>query len=212
MLPGEKVDVCFRLPADPLLQLFRGTIVRLCVDSDGRMRAAGPMPPVLVPGAFNPAHAGHRRLAEVATRLTGLPAAFELSVHNVDKPPLSLEEIRRRIDQFTWQGPLWLTRAPTFLEKAKLFPGTVFAIGLDTAERIVAPRYYESSESAMRQALEEIRAAGCRFLVAGRSEGDRFRTLDQLSMPAGFRDLFQAVAESDFRLDLSSTKLREQAG
>src|SRR5205814_4836460 len=88
LLSGEKLDASAETPADPVLQLLGGTIARLCVESDGRMRKAAPTPPVLVPGAFNPAHGGHRRLADAATRLTGQPAAFELSVHNVDKPPL----------------------------------------------------------------------------------------------------------------------------
>jgi hypothetical protein len=181
----------------------------VCVESDGRLRVNAPVPAVLLPGAFNPAHAGHRGLAEVAERLTGRPAAFELSVRNVDKPPLTVAEIRRRVDQFTWQAPLWLTRSPTFLEKAHLFPGAVFVVGLDTAERIVAPRYYGHSEAQMLHALQEIGAAGCRFLVAGRAEAHAFRTLEELAMPEACRTLFQSIPATAFRFDLSSTRLRE---
>lgn len=209
LLRGEQIQQISPACDDPLVALLRGTADRVCVESDGRLRLNAPLPAVLLPGAFNPAHVGHRRLAEVAERLTGRPAAFELSVQNVDKPPLGLAEIRRRIEQFTWQAPLWLTRAPTFLEKARLFPGTVFVVGLDTAERIVATRYYAGDEERLCRALAEIQAAGCRFLVAGRADADRFRTLDDVTVPDSCSALFQAIPEAGFRLDVSSTRLRE---
>jgi hypothetical protein len=107
---------------------------------------------------------------------------------------------------------LWLTRAPTFLEKSLLFPGTTFAVGADTAARIVAPRYYQDSAERMQEALATIRRLGCRFLVAGRAEADgRFTELNDLSIPEGFRDLFAPIAQELFRVDLSSTYLRSLA-
>jgi hypothetical protein len=211
LLPGEEMHQDTQPVPDPLLQLLRGDIPYLCVEADGRLRPDAPRPQLLLSGAFNPVHAGHFRLGETATRLTGLPAAYELSIANVDKPPLTAEVIRQRLPQFTWHAPLWLTRAPTFVEKATLFPGVVFVVGLDTAERILAPRYYQNSEPQMRAALERIRAHGCRFLVAGRHDQGQFRTLDHLTLPEGFHDLFAAVSEADFRADLSSTQLRQQA-
>ena len=61
----------------------------------------------------------------------------------------------------------------------------------------------------MRAALEEIRAVGCRFLVAGRVDGGgRFIDRDALSLREEFADLFEAIAESEFRLDVTSTALR----
>jgi hypothetical protein len=131
---------------------------------------------------------------------------------NVDKPPLSSEEVRRRAEQFSWRAPLWLTRAATFVEKAAMFPGVVFAVGVDTAARIVDPRYYENSEAIMTQALTGIRGQGCRFLVAGRADASgRFVELKDLPIPFAFGDLFEAIPEDVFRVDLSSTHLRGNA-
>ena len=62
---------------------------------------------------------------------------FELSVTNVDKPALPSAEICRRLRQFTWRTEVWVTRAPTFAEKASVFPGAIFVVGADTAERIL---------------------------------------------------------------------------
>jgi len=61
----------------------------------------------------------------------------------------------------------------------------------------------------MRAALVAVRTAGCRFLVAGRRLQGRFRTASDLSIPAGFTDLFEELPEADFRVDTSSTEARE---
>ena len=62
----------------------------------------------------------------------------------------------------------------------------------------------------MLTGLAEIWVAGGRFLVAGRRDGETFRTLDDVPVPQGFQPLFQAIPESEFRADISSTALREQ--
>jgi hypothetical protein len=165
---------------------------------------------VLLPGSFNPLHEGHRGLADVASEIAGAPATYELSVVNVDKPPLDLPEVERRLDQFAGsRWPLVLTRAPTFIEKARLFPGVTFAIGWDTAVRLVHARYYGDSEAAMRDALAEMRELGCRFLVAGRRVEGRFRALAEAGIPPALAGSFAEIPESRFRSDLSSTALRE---
>jgi hypothetical protein len=213
LLPGEVPEIQRALSDDLFSAFLRGEEQAVCVEMDGRVRVQGPRPAALLPGSFNPLHEGHRKLAELARQLVGGPAAFEMTVINADKPPLPEEEVRRRLAQFTWQAPLWLTRVPTFAEKARLFPGVVFVVGADTAARIVQPRFYGDSVERQNQALASIRDAGCRFLVAGRvDDQDRFTCLEDLNIPAEFRDLFSAIPEDRFRIDLSSTLLRQQAG
>jgi hypothetical protein len=198
---------------DPLSAFIAGQSAAVCARADGRIHVADAKPQVLLPGSFNPLHAGHVGLARVAAELLHAPAAFELTVVNADKPPLSMEEVRRRLAQFTWVAPVWLTRAPTFREKAELFPGAVFVIGADTAARIVQHRFYENSETRMHDALARIRQQGCRFLVAGRVDTSGcFLGCDDLSLPESARDLFEAVPAARFRFDLSSTQLRALRG
>jgi nicotinic acid mononucleotide adenylyltransferase/nicotinamide mononucleotide (NMN) deamidase PncC len=209
LLPGEELQGEMRAESGPLAALFRGDVDAVCVESDGRAWSAAPKPQLLVPGAFNPIHAGHWGLAEIGATLTGLAPAFELSVTNVDKPPLAPEEVRRRVAQFAWRAPVWLTRAPTFAEKSRLFPGATFVVGADTAERIVAPRYYGNSDEQMNRSLQEIHERGCRFLVAGRSGADgSFVELHHLALPAPYGDLFTAIPARQFRFDASSTAIR----
>ena len=48
------------------------------------------------------------------------------------------------------------------------------------------------------------------MLVAGRvMEGRGFVTLDDLNVPLEFRDLLEAIPESAFREDISSTAVRD---
>jgi hypothetical protein len=63
----------------------------------------------------------------------------------------------------------------------------------------------------MHSALERIRTAGCRFLVAGRMQHDRFHTLTDVAVPPDLHDMFVALPEERFRSDISSTALREHA-
>ena len=212
LLPGEAVAVERCSAPDPLAAVLCGPARAVCVETDGRVHGPTAEPAVILPGAFNPLHHGHWELATVAARRTGLAAAFELSVTNVDKPPLPAAEVRRRAAQFGWKGRLWVTRAPTFAEKALLFPRCVFAVGADTAERIVHPRYYEDRPDRMAAALVEIRTRGCRFLVAGREDASgRFVGCADLTFPEPFADLFESIPEDEFRVVVSSTQLRAAA-
>jgi cytidyltransferase-like protein len=211
LLPGECIETETQATDDPLAALFVGRVSAVCVECDGRMRCDGPRPTVLLPGSFNPIHDGHRRLLETASRLAGPSVAFELTVVNADKPPLAYEEVRRRMAQFAWHAPLWLTRAPTFAEKAQLFPGALFVVGSDTAARILRARFYGGEETGLSAAMAQLREHGCRFLVAGRKDSEgRFLVLGDLEVPAVYRDLFTALPESEFRMDLSSTQLRAE--
>ncbi len=170
-------------------------------------QAEPPFQPVgLLAGSFNPLHEGHCELARVAEQRLGGSVAFELACVNVDKPPLDFLTIESRCRQFT-DRPVVLTHAPTFVLKARLFPNTVFVVGIDTAERIVQSKYY-GGDAGMLAALNEIRSHGGRFLVAGRRGGNSFHTLPELALPQSLRDLFEEIPEAEFRCDLSSTDLR----
>ena len=148
-------------------------------------------------------------LARVAEELRLQPVAFEISVTNVDKPALESKTVRQRLAQFAWKVPVELTRAPTFVDKSRLFPGTTFVIGADTAERLFAPRYYGDDEARMHAALEEIANSGGSFLVAVRIDAaGRVRMLNDIPVPPRYADLFTEIPEHRFRLDTSSSEIR----
>jgi nicotinamide mononucleotide (NMN) deamidase PncC len=166
----------------------------------------------IMPGAFDPLHDGHRKMAEIAARLLGCRVDFEISMLNVDKPPLDFIEIDRRARQFSADQGVWLSRAPRFVEKAELFPGATFVVGADTIVRIGRAGYYGGEEVAMLEAVAHIAARGCRFLVFGRQVDGAFHTLRELPIPPQLARLCKEVTEAQFRDDISSTELRRQWG
>ncbi|MBX3426519.1 MAG: hypothetical protein KF688_12630 [Pirellulales bacterium] len=214
LLPGEAIDASVATAPQPVAALLAGRAAAACCDEQGTWRAASEFgtrrsPRALFPGAFHPLHEGHRRMAAIAAERLGRPVAFELSIANVDKPPLDFLEIAARAEQFRG-APLVLTAAPTFVEKARLAPGCVFVVGADTIARIAQPRYY-GGEADRDEALAELATLGCRFLVFGRAEAERFATLGTLPLPPALSQLCDEVPEAAFRSDVSSTALRRNA-
>ena len=215
LLDGEALEVDLA-PAPLLAELGAGERGAVVAREDGTLASELPgagqegAPPrvVLLSGAFNPVHEGHLELARVAARHVdggrALPA-FELPLVNADKSPIDLFEGRRRAQQFAGRAPLALTREPLFTGKARLFPGCVFVVGADTAQRIVDARFYGGDLAGVRQALDVVRAQGARLLVAGRRVDGRMLTLDDIAIPQGYEAMFEALPEAAFRSDLAST-------
>ena len=177
-----------------------------------------PQPGALVfPGSFDPLHEGHRLMARIAEEVAERPVEWELSVTNVDKPALDYVEMRDRAAQFAAaQGgvpaqPLWLTRAPTFLEKLVVFPRATFVMGADTYLRLADPRYYGGSIDAATAAVDTIAREARGLVVFGRLKDGVFQDPARLDVPQALRDVTYFVSQREFRLDISSTELRRSA-
>ena len=191
----------------PAEQLRRGGIAWFGIQPDGSLLTK--QPAAVLSGSFNPLHAGHMALAETAGALLGAPVTFEVSAVNVDKPPLATEVLLDRLGQFAGRWPVVAGSAPTFVAKSRLYPGATFVAGYDTAARVIQPRYYGDSETTMLAALDELKARGNRFLVAGRVDSDgRFSELGDLEILGDYDDLFAAIPARLFRHDVSSTAIR----
>lgn len=195
---------CRRTKAEPQWrELFSGA-----VSSTGHGRQK---PALIFPGAFNPLHDGHRKMAEVASRMTGEPVLLEISAFNVDKPPLDYMEMQARQAGLEGEFDFTFSNAPTFVDKSRLFPNATYIVGADTLERIGAPRYYHDSEDLRDQAIRTIAGRGVRFLVFGRLAEGRFKGLADLDIPEPLKAISTGVPETAFREDISSTHIRNRA-
>jgi nicotinamide mononucleotide (NMN) deamidase PncC len=202
---GEHIE-SNRVVAPPAWQDLLAGQINCVANSDRHLEK----PQAVFPGAFNPLHEGHWQMARIAAQQLGARVDFELSIVNVDKPPVDFQEIEHRAAQFPAGETLWLTRAPTFVEKSRLFPGATFVVGADTIARIAEPRYYDNDPAARDRAIGEIARNGGRFLVFGRLVEDKFQSLRDLALPPALLSLCREVPADLFRADVSSTELRSR--
>ncbi|KAF3781639.1 hypothetical protein EJ110_NYTH36416 [Nymphaea thermarum] len=130
---------------------------------------------IILSGSFNPLHEGHLKLLEVASSM--YPDAypcFEISAVNADKPPLTVSQIKERVEQFK------------------------------------KPKYYGGVYERMVETLVVCKKDGCIFLVGGRNVNGVFKVLEDFPMPSELKGLFVSIPEEKFRLDISSTEIREK--
>jgi nicotinic acid mononucleotide adenylyltransferase/nicotinamide mononucleotide (NMN) deamidase PncC len=204
--PGEKVSV-ERTAAPELWQtLLAGS--RSAILAAGT-EAAFTGDQLIFPGSFDPLHDGHRLMARIAEEIAERPIAYELSIANVDKPPLDYQEIESRAAQFRGQ-PLWLTRAATFIEKLAIFPKSTFVMGADTFVRLAEPKYYGSSQEAADRAVRTIAENARGLIVFGRARDGVFEEPATLPAPEPLRRIAYFVSQREFRIDISSTALRRE--
>jgi hypothetical protein len=129
-----------------------------------------------LPGSFNPLHAGHvsalQRCAAASEQHGAAVPLFELSVFNVDKPPVPLQELQQRLDHFARQDVcVLLTKCPRFIDKARAYPGLSYVVGVDTVVRLVDPAYTSGSVDLMTHLLAGMISEGSEFYVLPRAVG-----------------------------------------
>ena len=206
---SENINTTHKTYSSSIEALLNGHIDSYMLNSDGTSIHDPNFKGTILSGSFNPLHKGHKLLAETANNITGEKTVFEMSATNVDKPSQSINEVITRVKQFK-ELSILVTSAPLFSEKAKLFPGSTFVIGYDTANRLIDRKYYNDNDIAMYRSLETIDLHNCSFLVAGRLIHNTFSNLSDLTIPRRFAHLLQEIPENQFRVDQSSSKIREK--
>ena len=159
---------------------------------------------VVLSGSFNPLHKGHTDLLIASEKEIVAKPLFEISIFNVDKNQIDFSDLNGRINQFRSSGKLIITNSPTFTEKSSIFKKSIFVVGYDTALRLLDKKYYESDIS---DAYQEIKKNECSFLVTGRYIDKKYYDPNEINY-GEFKDFFAILPENKFRLDISSTILR----
>jgi hypothetical protein len=162
-------------------------------------------------------------------------AAIEIS--EVEKRLLQFDTRRNKLfaDYNLTNVAVCVTTKPLFVQKTEIFRNGIFVVGADTFVRIVEPKWYapkttDSSLTAeereqvalngMIAALAKMFTRGCSFIVGGRlvKATNQFETLSSIwsqspvakLLPAENFNMFAEIPEEEFRLDLSSTEIRNR--
>ena len=69
-------------------RLYAEEIPALMISREDGLTESLPEKPLLLSGSFNPLHDGHRGMLSVACGVTGKSGFYEISIQNVDKPPM----------------------------------------------------------------------------------------------------------------------------
>ena len=181
--------------------------LEIILDSDSEVSQA------IFPGSFSPIHKGHLEMINIAEKRLGKPVVLEISVQNVDKPPIDYIDLERRLTQIARAKPdqaVWLTQTPLFLEKAELFQSTTFVVGADTIKRFSNLRFYQENVNKFHDILRTIAYYNCRFLVFARQSKTGLESLETLSIPDMLRSLCEDVPPSVFTMNISSSDLRRE--
>jgi len=183
---------------------------------------------VMLPGSFNPLHPGHTSALVSSLDLIdpkfNPQGLFELSVFNVDKPKMEIDDLTLRLKNFLDQSiPIFLTNTPRFVDKAKVYPGISYVVGIDTALRLVDPKYTNGSIEKMTDLLMEMTNKGTTFFVLPRTvstakippifsiqlEPNEVLSYSMIKqfVPLPLQPFFKEIEENKY-MDVSSSSLR----
>jgi nicotinic acid mononucleotide adenylyltransferase/nicotinamide mononucleotide (NMN) deamidase PncC len=164
---------------------------------------------IIFSGSFDPCHRKHVEMARIAAKKYGVPVHFEISLTNVDKPPMDYISLEERISSIKacydpdFMGDIFVTNTPLFAEKANIFPDSTFIIGADTMERLFNTKYYRPQDST-RSLFDHFKEKGVDFLVFNRKGV-------KIEIPAEVKTLITTVSDDEY-IDngISSTQIRKE--
>lgn len=165
---------------------------------------------IFFPGSFNPPHFGHFGIAQEALESSGdEKVIFSTTINPAHKPALTVPEILRRVYQMRGHHFLLTKDDPTFLDKARKFPNSIFVMGADTLDRMMSPSWGNPIEPM----LQEFIKLNTKFMVCARKMDGKLLWLTHivkkhsiLQQPQ-YREIFRDL-QCEF--DISSTELRNK--
>jgi nicotinic acid mononucleotide adenylyltransferase/nicotinamide mononucleotide (NMN) deamidase PncC len=166
----------------------------------------------LLPGSFNPPHAGHFGMAnafindvENTWHDCRSKILFETTTNPCNKPTLSIQDLLKRARMLNGKDRIF-TNVPLFIDKIKMFPGMPLIMGADTLDRSLDKSYGV-------EPMDLIMAANSsgNIFVANRMVDGQLLTVESIlakySIPRSDAELIHTLPG---QWDISSTELRNK--
>lgn len=163
---------------------------------------------VLIPGTFNPIHSGHDSLANAAMIATGgRTPVLTITIDPPHKDSLTIQDLLHRSALLKGQNVFYSQGDPLFIDKARSHPGVPFAIGADTMDRMLDPKW-----CPVEPMLEEFHNLGTKFYVRGRIVNGEFLYRDNVANKWKLNEKDGSLfIHMPGRCDISSTEIRNGA-
>ena len=167
----------------------------------------------LFPGAFDPPHEGHEKMADhlkhwgqahlAADAMKTAEPVFTICANPPHKEALSVQEMLRRAKRLRHRITYFTENDPFYIDKARAHPGTPLVIGADALLRMLDPKWGLD----VKAMFAEFRQLGTKFMLFGREVNGEFLGAEDafMKLPHDCWDLFIAMGG---RWDVSSTALR----
>lgn len=108
---------------------------------------------VYIPGNFNPLHESHVGMGQVMSEQYGLRPVYAICIDPPHKTALSMLDMLDRRAMFRALTPdagLMFTREdPLFIQKMAAFPNSSWAVGADTLDRLLDPKWGPSTDDVL---------------------------------------------------------------
>jgi nicotinic acid mononucleotide adenylyltransferase len=168
----------------------------------------------IMPGAFNPPHAGHFGAAQASMDEYNYPAVFETTAEPPHKGALTVQELLQRAKMLHGYDRIFTRKLPYYLDKARAYPGKPFILGADAMVRMMDPKWGLDPIDMFKEFIN----LNTKLFVASREIDGKLVTCEDIlsdlkrNGKMGVWTLaMNVLMPLDGHWNISSTELREQA-